>query len=85
MLPLQSLTGYWGMNLTGVRDTRWNQTEFWKLCGTAVFVVMGTILTLATLRMLGSVAWRRHREAQARRRIDRKLVLAKEKEKFGGV
>ena len=77
MLPLQALTSYWGMNLIDIRDTGWNQSEFWKFCGMASMVVLGGMLVLVLL-------WKAFRTSSARFRFEEwkksKMMAAKKLE-----
>lgn len=39
-LPLSFFTSYYGMNVKGIQDTSENTKYFWKICGSAAFVIV---------------------------------------------
>ncbi|KAI9774155.1 MAG: hypothetical protein M1840_005248 [Geoglossum simile] len=46
-LPLSFFTGYFGMNLRGVVNTQRTESFFWRVCGTAGFLVIILVLFYA--------------------------------------
>lgn len=38
-VPFGALTGYWGMNLEDVRESKWNQADFWRFCGSVILAI----------------------------------------------
>ena len=51
-IPFTTLTGYWGMNLTDVRDSTWDQRRFWHFCGGIVVLIAALCACIALLRYL---------------------------------
>ncbi|KAL9011602.1 MAG: hypothetical protein Q9173_003563 [Seirophora scorigena] len=52
-IPCQTLCGYWGMNLVDIRQSSWNQHDFWKFCANIVLpvAVSCTVLTATNMAM----------------------------------
>lgn len=48
-LPLSVFTSYYGMNLNGIVGTSKTENYFWKVCGTAAFLIV-LIVALGAFR-----------------------------------
>jgi Mg2+ and Co2+ transporter CorA len=46
-LPLSFFTGYFGMNLQGIVNTRRTESFFWRVCGSAGFLLIILVLVYA--------------------------------------
>lgn len=55
-LPLSFFTSYYGMNVRGIRDSRVTESEFWEICGTAAFAIIGFIAMCAVVYQNGSIS-----------------------------
>ncbi|KAL8727730.1 MAG: hypothetical protein Q9166_005843 [cf. Caloplaca sp. 2 TL-2023] len=53
--PFTTLCGYWGMNLTDIRNSKWEQHHFWHMCASAVV----TIALFCTVVTLLNMAWQK--------------------------
>ncbi|KAI4194910.1 MAG: hypothetical protein LQ348_002533 [Seirophora lacunosa] len=54
-IPCQTLCGYWGMNLVDIRQSSWDQHDFWQFCASIVLpVALSCTIVTAT-----NMAWQR--------------------------
>ena len=82
-VPFSSLTGYWGMNLTDIRDSDLDQRGFWHFCASVVVSIASFCVIVALLRYTHDKVTSQKKEREnrerlvtgpANRRLDRDIV-----------
>ncbi|KAL8784323.1 MAG: hypothetical protein Q9213_004032 [Squamulea squamosa] len=59
-IPFTTLCGYWGMNLTDIRQSSWAQHDFWRVCASIVI----TIALFSTIITILHMAWQKQQSCR---------------------
>ena len=68
-VPFSSLTGYWGMNLTDIRNSEMDQRGFWHFCASIVISIALLGMLIAMLRYMHNKAASRKKEREKSERL----------------